>query len=92
MLSESRYGADPDSIPRITLSIAGNTGASVGLDMEEMLRSWQETLGIEVGIQQKEWVTFLQDVHQRLFQMFSLAWSASAPDPPPGFSRYFVPQ
>ena len=81
LLSESRYGADSDSIPRITLSIAGNFGASVGLDMEVMLRSWQETLGVEVEIQQTEWATFLQDVHQRRFQMFALAWSADYPDP-----------
>ena len=81
LLSESRYGADPASIPRITLSIAGNFGASVGLDMEVMLRSWQETLGVEVEIQQTEWATFLQDVHQRRFQMFALGWSADYPDP-----------
>ncbi len=81
LLSESRYGADPASIPRITLSIAGNFGASVGLDMEVMLRSWQETLGVEVEIQQTEWATFLQDVHQRRFQMFALAWGADYPDP-----------
>ena len=81
LLSESRYGADPASIPRITLSIAGNFGVSVGLDMEVMLRSWQETLGVEVEIQQTEWATFLQDVHQRRFQMFALAWSADYPDP-----------
>ena len=81
LLSESRYGADPASVPRITLSIAGNFGASVGLDMEVMLRSWQETLGVEVEIQQTEWATFLQDVHQRRFQMFALAWSADYPDP-----------
>jgi len=81
LLSESLYGADPASIPRITLSIAGNFGASVGLDMEVMLRSWEETLGVEVEIQQTEWATFLQDVHQRRFQMFALAWSADYPDP-----------
>ncbi|MFP6636396.1 MAG: peptide ABC transporter substrate-binding protein [Dehalococcoidia bacterium] len=81
LLGESLYGADPASIPRITLSIAGNFGASVGLDMEVMLRSWEETLGVEVEIQQTEWATFLQDVHQRRFQMFALAWSADYPDP-----------
>ncbi|MCH2504649.1 MAG: peptide ABC transporter substrate-binding protein [Dehalococcoidia bacterium] len=81
LLSESLYGADPASIPRITLSIAGNFGASVGLDMEVMLRSWEETLGVEVEIQQTEWATFLQDVHQRRFQMCALAWSADYPDP-----------
>ena len=53
----------------------------MGLDMEVMLRAWQETLGVEVEIQQTEWATFLQDVHQRRFQMFALAWSADYPDP-----------
>ena len=81
LLSESRYGADTGSIPRITLSIAGNFGASVGLDMEVMLRSWQETLGVEVEIQQTEWATFLQDLHKRRFQMFVIGWSADYPDP-----------
>ena len=81
LLSESRYGADTGSIPRITLSIAGNFGASVGLDMEVMLRSWEETLGVEVEIQQTEWATFLQDLHKRRFQMFVIGWSADYPDP-----------
>ena len=81
LLSESRYGADPGSIPRITLSIAGNFGASVGLDMEVMLRSWQENLGVDVEIQQTEWATFLQDLHRRRYQMFAIGWSADYPDP-----------
>ncbi len=81
LLSESRYGADTGSIPRITLSIAGNFGASVGLDMEVMLRSWEETLGVEVEIQQTEWATFLQDLHKRRFQMFVIGWGADYPDP-----------
>ena len=81
LLSESRYGADTGSIPRITLSIAGNFGASVGLDMEVMLRSWQETLGVDVEIQQTEWATFLQDLHKRRFQMFVIRWGADYPDP-----------
>jgi ABC-type transport system substrate-binding protein len=81
LLSESRYGNDLNGLPRITLSIAGNFGASVGLDMEAMLRSWQETLGIEVEIQQTEWATFLQDLNRRRFQMFAVAWGADYPDP-----------
>ena len=81
LLSESRYGADPDSIPRITLSIAGNFGASVGLDTEVMLRSWQEILGVNVEIQQTEWATFIQDLNRRRFQMFAIGWSADYPDP-----------
>ena len=53
----------------------------MGLDMEVMLRSWQETLGVDVEIQQTEWATFLQDLHKRRFQMFAIGWSADYPDP-----------
>ena len=81
LLSESRYGDDLDNLPRITLSIAGNFGAAVGLDMEVMLRSWEETLGVEVEIQQTEWATFLQDLNRRRFQMFAVGWAADYPDP-----------
>ena len=61
--------------------MAGSFGASVGLDMEAMLQMWQENLGVRVDIQQTEWATFLQDLHQRRFQMFAVAWGADYPDP-----------
>ena len=81
LLHESRYGTDLQNIPPITLSIAGNFGANLGMDMEMMLRSWQDILGIEIGIEQTDWSTFLKDVHRKRFQMFSQAWNADYPDP-----------
>ena len=81
LLQESRYGADLENFPRITLTVAGSFGSNVGLDMEAMLQMWQENLGIRVDIQQTEWATFLQDLHQRRFQMFTVAWGADYPDP-----------
>ena len=44
LLAESKYGADPDSIPRLILSISGSLGAAVPLGLEVILqrgsRNW----------------------------------------------------
>lgn len=66
--------------PRITLTISGSFGATVPQYLEVMLEQWR-TLGIEIDIQQTEWATFLQDVTERKYQMFSLGWIADYPDP-----------
>ena len=66
--------------PRITLTISGSFGASVPQYLEVMLEQWRE-LGIEIDIQQTEWATFLADVTEKKYQMFSLGWIADYPDP-----------
>ena len=81
LLAESRYGADPDSIPRLILSISGSLGAAVPLGLEVILQAWEQELGLNVEIQQTEWATFLEDVNQERYQMFSLGWGADYPDP-----------
>ena len=81
LLAESKYGGDLENFPPVVISVAGNFGASVGLDLQAMLKTWEDVLGIEAEIQQTEWATFLQDVHKKRFQMFTLAWSADYPDP-----------
>ena len=82
LLQESKYGADLDDLPRITLTLPGSFGAPVGGSTEAILNMWQEHLGIEVELVQTEWATFLQDLRQRRFQMFGgLAWVADYPDP-----------
>ncbi len=81
LLAESKYGGDLENFPSVTISVAGNFGARVGLDLQAMLKTWQDVLGIDAEIQQTEWATFLQDVHKKRFQMFTLAWSADYPDP-----------
>ena len=81
LLAESKYGADPDSIPRLILSITGSLGAAVPLGLEVILQSWEQELGLQVEIQQTEWATFLEDVNQKRYQMFSIAWAADYPDP-----------
>ena len=81
LLAESKYGGDLGNLPRLTLSITGSFGAAVPLGLEVILNSWHEELGLQVEIQQTEWATFLQDVNQKRFQMFSIAWGADYPDP-----------
>ena len=80
-MAESTYGADPDSIPRLVLSISGSLGAAVPLGLEVILQAWEQELGLQVEIQQTEWATFLEDVNQERYQMFSLGWGADYPDP-----------
>ena len=81
LLAESKYGADPDNIPRLILSISGSLGAAVPLGLEVILQSWEQELGLQVEIQQTEWATYLEDVNQKRYQMFSIAWLADYPDP-----------
>ena len=81
LLAESKYGDDLENLPRLTLSISGSLGAAVPLGLEVMLQSWEQELGLQVEIQQTEWATFLQDVNDKRYQMFRLAWGADYPDP-----------
>ena len=82
LLQQSTYGdalASGD-FPRITLTISGSFGATVPQYLEVMLEQWR-SLGIEIDIQQTEWATFLADVNEEKYQMFSLGWIADYPDP-----------
>ena len=83
LMQESMYAdalASGD-FPRITLTISGSFGAAIPTYLEVILEQWRQELGIEVEIQQTEWATFLQDVNDKKYQMFSLGWIADYPDP-----------
>ena len=83
LIQESSYGdalASGD-FPRVTLTISGSFGAAIPTYLEVILEQWRQELGIEVEIQQTEWATFLQDVNDKKYQMFSLGWIADYPDP-----------
>lgn len=82
LLSESKYGANLEELPRIVLTLPGSFGATVGPINEAIVQMWRENLGIEMEILQTEWAIFLQDLHQERFQMYGgLMWSADYPDP-----------
>ena len=82
LLKESKYGDNLDDFPRVVLTLPGSFGASVNPSIEAIIQMWQQNLGIEMEILQTEWAIFLQDLHQRRFQMFGgLGWIADYPDP-----------
>lgn len=83
LMQESKYAEALASgdFPRITLTISGSFGAAIPTYLEVILEQWRQELGIEVDIQQTEWATFLQDVNDKKYQMFSLGWIADYPDP-----------
>ncbi len=81
LLAESKYGPDPKKLPRITLTVPGQMGTAVGLDLEAILAMWRDTLGITVEVQQVEWATFLKDLNAYRLQMCAAAWMADYPDP-----------
>ena len=82
LLRDSKYGANLEEMPRITLTLPGSFGATVSPSYDAILRMWEENLGIEVSLVQTEWATFLQDLRGLRFQMFGgLAWIADYPDP-----------
>ncbi len=80
LLAESKY-ADPDTRPRIVVTVPG-TGGTIGLDLEVIIEMWRQELGVEVEIQQVEWATYLEDLNQKRFQAYGgLGWQADYPDP-----------
>jgi len=80
LLAQSAY-ADPDTRPRIILTVPG-TGGSPGLTTEVIADMWRQNLGIEIEIQQVEWATYIQDLHRGRLQAWSgLSWQADYPDP-----------
>ncbi len=83
LLGSSTYASALASgdFPRITLTISGSFGAAIPTYLEVILEQWRQELGIEVDIQQTEWATFLADVNDKKYQMFSLGWIADYPDP-----------
>tara|TARA_B100001750_G_C15355610_1_gene519498 strand:- start:62 stop:913 length:852 start_codon:yes stop_codon:yes gene_type:complete len=81
LLKESTYGDDTNKYPPIMLTKAGGFGAAVSLDLEVILESWRQELGLDISIQQTEFASYLQDLHKRRFQMFDIGWIADYPDP-----------
>ena len=80
LLNESKY-PDSETRPRIVITVPG-TGGVIGLDLEVIIAMWEETLGVQVEIQQVEWATYLDDLDAKKMQAFAgLGWQADYPDP-----------
>ncbi len=82
LLKESKYGDDLDNFPLITLTLPGSFGAPLSPHIEAILAMWETHLGVRMDLLQTDWAIYLQDLHQRRFQMFGgLGWIADYPDP-----------
>lgn len=81
LIAESSYG-DVTEFPDITLFTTG-VGGSAGRIIEAIVASYQETLGVEIDIQQTDWPTFLSDLNKEdnPYQTYNLGWIADYPDP-----------
>ena len=80
LLAESKY-ADPETRPRITVTIPG-TGGSAPLDVQVIGTMWEDVLGVEIDVQQVEWATYLQDLNRSRLQAWGgIGWEADYPDP-----------
>ena len=58
LLRESSYGQQGQPIPPIILTLAGELGRSIPLDIEIMLEEW-EAIGLEIHVQQTPFDSFL---------------------------------
>ena len=80
LLAESKY-ADPETRPRITVTIPG-TGGSAPLDVQVVSDMWNDVLGVKIEVQQVEWATYLQDLNRSRLQAWGgIGWEADYPDP-----------
>ena len=80
LLAESKY-ADPETRPRITVTIPG-TGGSAPLDVQVIGTMWEDVLGVKIDVQQVEWATYLQDLNRSRLQAWGgIGWEADYPDP-----------
>ena len=76
--AQSRYVRE-GNVPRIVLSVSGTSGTMPPVT-RAVLHMIEETLGIEMTVEQVEWRHFLRDLNQNRYQMFSAGWIADYPD------------
>ena len=83
LIQGSTYGKALASgaFPAITLTITGSFSSPTPAYLQAILEQWRQELGIEVSVRQIEWADFIRGVGQRKYQMFSVGWIASYPDP-----------
>jgi ABC-type transport system substrate-binding protein len=81
LLRESKYGADPENLPPITLTVPGALSSGLGLSLELVLEMWRENLGVRVDLLRTDTGTYLRDLSGKRFQMFRTGWVADYPDP-----------
>ena len=79
LLGQSRYGS-AEALPEIRLTISGTSGRMPQFT-SAIVAMLEESLGIEVLVEQVEWPYFLRDMNERRYMAFSAGWIADYPDP-----------
>ena len=78
LLAESKYG---DNLPPIVYTDAG-IGSSIGADVAAMAQMWQQTLGVEIMVENLEPNYYLDKIFAGEHgQIFGSGWCADYPDP-----------
>jgi len=79
LLASSSYGS-ADALPDIVITISGTSGQLYN-ETRAILYMLETNLGIKATVEQVEWSDFLNDMNQRVYQMYSSGWIADYPDP-----------
>lgn len=79
-LNASSYGG-ADALPDLVFSISGS-GFDIPPSAAVLMEMWESTLGVEVTLEQLDWDSFLDELHQgNNGQIVSIGWCADYPDP-----------
>ncbi|HSJ58893.1 MAG TPA: ABC transporter substrate-binding protein [Anaerolineae bacterium] len=78
LIAQSSYG-DPASLPPLTFTAEGYTGASTSV--ESLVETWNEVFGIEIQIELLEPFGFVNRIKEEHGHLFMLGWCADYPDP-----------
>ena len=78
LLASSKYSV-PAALPPIVLTISGTSGHMPPVT-KAILKIVEDSLGIEMMVEQVDWAHFLRDLNDRRYQMFSTGWIADYPD------------
>ena len=78
LLAASRYGG-ADAMPEVVLSISGVSGFMDGMT-QAIVAMLEESLGIDVMVEQVDWSDFLDDMNRNRYQLFSAGWFGDYPD------------
>lgn len=77
-LARSRYGG-PDGLPPIVLHASGGAGSSPSV--QAVIDTIEESLGIDITVEQAPWQLFQEEVSAGVYDAWFLGWSADYADP-----------
>ncbi len=78
-LEKSKYKREGKKLPKIT--IIYNTNEGHRNIAEVIQQQWKNNLGIDVGLSNMEWGSFLDTVHQTEYAVARAGWIGDYPDP-----------